>query len=100
MHEKSLPSQKPQKPKIYELQLTSNSFLTCMLWKGWTSNQRRNSQLRFSAILFVKATKQKGTSAISFANYKETPFLNIIDWFHVYVQFSVHNKALQIHLKN
>jgi hypothetical protein len=49
---------------------------------------------------FVKPTKQKRTSAISFANHKETPFLNIIDQFHVYVQFSVHNKALHIHLKN
>jgi hypothetical protein len=44
--------------------------------------------------------KKKRASAISFANYKETPFLNIIDQFQVYVQFSVHNKALQIHLKN
>jgi hypothetical protein len=89
-----------QKPQIYELQLTLNSFLTCMLWKGWNEQSEKKLPTEILCNPFVKPTKQKRTSAISFANYKETPFLNIIDQFHVYVQFSVHNKALQIHLKN
>ncbi len=73
-HEKSLLWQKPQKPQIYELQLTSSSFLTCMLWKGWTSNQRKNSQLRFSANLLSSLQNKKELQQSVLQTIRKLPF--------------------------
>jgi hypothetical protein len=63
-----------QKPQIYELQLTLNSFLTCMLWKGWNKHPRRNSQLRFSAILLSSLQNKKELQQSVLQTIRKLPF--------------------------